>query len=69
MHMISAPFTLNTSEDLRRRLNENSLPMGPMAQEAMKVLSIRLPEVLSGRPAAPRDLSDLVSQSLAPGDV
>jgi hypothetical protein len=67
MNMIGASFLPAANENLRRHLNESNFMMGPMAHQAMKVLSMRLPEILSGRQTAPRPLSDLVSRSLAPG--
>jgi hypothetical protein len=56
MNRLGLTFQPQMSELLRRRMNQQNGTMGPMAQAALKILSMRLPDVLSGRPMAPVDL-------------
>lgn len=56
MNMIGQTFQPGQDTPLRRRLNAQGASLSPMAQEALRVLSLRLPTVLAGRPTSPSDL-------------
>lgn len=53
---IGMTFQPRPEDFIRRRLNAQSGQLGPMANEALRILSMRLPDILSGRPMAPSDL-------------
>lgn len=54
--MIGQTFQPGTDDAYRRTLNQQTGSMSPTAQEALRVISLRLPSVLAGRPIAPTDL-------------
>ena len=55
MALVGTTFQPDAGEDYRKRLNRQN-QFGPMSNEALKVLSMRLPQILGGRPPAPADL-------------
>ncbi len=54
--MIGYSFQPDSEKRLRGSINAGNGQLGPQANEALKILSLKLPDVLSGRPIAPDDL-------------
>ena len=55
--MAEVGYTFEPGRDQKKMLGGiNKGKLGPQANEALKVLSLRLPEVLGGSPIAPEDL-------------
>lgn len=54
--MIGQTFQPGADSSYRKALNGQNSAMSPTAQQALQVLALRLPTVLSGRPVAPADL-------------
>jgi hypothetical protein len=54
--MLGQVFQPGADEDLRRRLNAQVGVLGPQANEALRIISLHLPQVLAGHAIAPADL-------------
>lgn len=65
--MIGQTFQPGTDNAYRRTLNQDNGQLGPSAQEALRVMSMRLPTVLSGRPITPDALLKPRVGGAAPG--